>query len=77
MTSLDELQIALPLFFPAKIDQMTSYSTTLTAKKLIKMRFFTIKIYYISSKNHSQILLIPKFIFGVGATLSIVIISKS
>jgi hypothetical protein len=49
MMSLGELQISFPLFFVTKIHQMTSYSGTLTVKKLIKMRFFTIKIYYISS----------------------------
>ena len=30
---------------------MTSYPETLTVKKLIKMRFFTIKIHYDSSSN--------------------------
>jgi hypothetical protein len=49
MMSLDELQISFPLFFIPKIHLITSYPETLTVKKLIKMRFFTIKIYYISS----------------------------
>jgi hypothetical protein len=34
---------------------MTSYPETLTVKKLIKMGFFTIKIYYISSSNDPNI----------------------
>ena len=49
MMSLGELQISFPLFFVPKTHQMTSYPETLTVKKLIKMMFFTIKIYYISS----------------------------
>jgi hypothetical protein len=49
MMSLDELQMSFPLFFVPKIHLMTSYPETLTVKKLIKMRFFTIKIYYIFS----------------------------
>jgi hypothetical protein len=43
--SLGELQISFPLFFVPKIHLMTSYPETLTVKKLIKMRFFTIKIH--------------------------------
>ena len=34
---------------------MTSYPETLTVKKLIKMEFFIIKIYYISSSNDPNI----------------------
>jgi hypothetical protein len=49
MMPLDELQISFPLFFVPKIHLMTSYSETLTVKKLIKVRFLTIKIHYISS----------------------------
>ena len=37
------------------IPLMTSYPETLTVKKLIKMEFFTIKIYYISSSNDPNI----------------------
>ena len=44
---------------------MTSYPESLTVKKLIKMRFFTIKIHHISSYRMTQILQIPKIIFGV------------
>jgi hypothetical protein len=51
MMSLGELQISFPLFFVPEIHLMTSYLETLTVKKLIKMRFFTINIYYISSQN--------------------------
>jgi hypothetical protein len=34
---------------------MTSYPETLTVKKLVKMGFFTKKIYYISSSNDPNI----------------------
>jgi hypothetical protein len=34
---------------------MTSYLETLTVKKLIKIGFFIIKIYYISSQNDPNI----------------------
>ena len=47
---------------------MTSYSETLTMKKLIKMRFFTIKIHYILLRM-TLISHIPKTIFGVSPTL--------
>ena len=69
MMSLGELQISFPLFFVPKIHLMTSYPETLTVKKFIKMRFFTIKIPYISSYRMTQILQIPKIIFGVSRTL--------
>jgi hypothetical protein len=47
---------------------MTSYPETLTVKKLIKMGFFIIKIYYISSSNDPNITQ-TKIIFGVSPTL--------
>jgi hypothetical protein len=53
--SLGELQISFPLFFVPKIHVMTSYLETLTVKKLIKIGFFIIKIYYISSQNDPNI----------------------
>jgi hypothetical protein len=37
------------------IHLMTTYPQTLTVKKLIKMGFFIIKIYYISSSNDPNI----------------------
>ena len=37
------------------IHLMTSYPETLTVKKLIKMGFFVIKIYYISSSDDPNI----------------------
>ena len=50
MMSLGELQISFPFFFCTKNSPiMTSYLEILTVKKLTKMRFFTINIYYISS----------------------------
>ena len=49
---------------------MTSYPQTLTVKKLIKMGFFIVKIYYISSSNDPDITH-TKIIFGVSPTLSI------
>ena len=55
MMSLDELQISFPLFFVPKIHLMTSYPEILTVKKLIKIGFFVIKIYYISSSNDPNI----------------------
>jgi hypothetical protein len=49
---------------------MTSYPETLTVKKLIKMRFFSIKIYYISSSNDPNIThTVPKIILVVSCTL--------
>jgi hypothetical protein len=48
MMSLDELQISFHLFFVPKVRLMTSYPETLTMKKLIKMSYFTIEIYYIN-----------------------------
>ena len=48
---MGELQISFPLFFVPKIHLMISYPETLTVKKLIRMGFFIIKIYYISSSN--------------------------
>ena len=57
MMSLGELQDNFPLFFVPKIHQMTSYPETLTVKKLIKMRFFAIKIYYISALTNLGMLL--------------------
>jgi hypothetical protein len=47
---------------------MTSYPETLPVKKLIKMEFFIIKIYYISSSNDPNITY-TKIIFGVSLTL--------
>ena len=67
--SLGELQITFPLFFVPKIHLITSYTETLTMKKLTKMRFFTIK-YITFLLRMTQILPIPKIIFGVSHTLS-------
>jgi hypothetical protein len=64
MMSLGELQISFPLFFVPKIHLMTSYLETLRVKKLIKMRFFTIKIYYISSQNDPNITHTKNYIWG-------------
>jgi hypothetical protein len=50
---------------------MTSYPETLTVKKLLKMDFFIIKIYYISSSNDPNITLTKRIIFGVSCTLTI------
>jgi hypothetical protein len=65
--SLGELQMRFPVFFVPKIHQMTSYRETLTVKKLIKMRFFTIEIHYISSQNDPNITHIAKFYLGLVA----------
>ena len=70
MMSLGELQISFPLVFVPKIHLMTSYLEILTVKKLIKMAFFTIKIYITFLLRMSPILHIPKIIFGVSHTLN-------
>jgi hypothetical protein len=65
MMSLGELQISFPLgLFVPKIHLMTSYLETLTVKKLIKMRFFIIKIHYISSQNDPNITHTKYYIWG-------------
>ena len=46
------------------IHLMTSYPETLTVKKLIKMDFFIIKIYYISSSNDPNITHTKNHIWG-------------
>jgi hypothetical protein len=43
---------------------MTSYPETLTVKKLIKMQFFIMKIYYISSSNDPNITRTKNHIWG-------------
>jgi hypothetical protein len=55
---------------------MTSYPATLTVKKLIEMRILTIKIYIAFLLRMSQILHIPKFIFGVSHTLNARLLGK-
>jgi hypothetical protein len=55
MMSSGEFQISFPLFFVPKVHLMTSYPETLTVKKLIKMRYFTIKIHYIFSQNEPNV----------------------
>jgi hypothetical protein len=45
---------------------MPSYQETLTLKKLIKMGFFIIKIYYISSSNDLNITYTKNHIFYLG-----------
>jgi hypothetical protein len=64
MISLGELQVSFYLFFVPKFHLMTSYPETLTVKRLIKMRFFTIKIYYISSSNDPNITQTKNHIWG-------------
>jgi hypothetical protein len=49
---------------------MTSYPETLTVKKLIKMGFFIIKIYYISSSNDPNITYTKNHISIVSRTLT-------
>jgi hypothetical protein len=49
MTSLDKLQVSFPLFFASKIHLLTSYPESLRVEKLIKVRFFTARICYMSS----------------------------
>jgi hypothetical protein len=61
---IGELQISFPLFFVPKIHLMTSYPETSTVKKLMKMWFFTIKIYFISSKNDPNITHAKNYIWG-------------
>ena len=44
---------------------MTSYLEILAVKKLIKMRFFTIKIHHISSQNDPNITYTKNYILGL------------
>jgi hypothetical protein len=64
MMSLGELQISFPLFFCTKNSPNDNISGTLTVKKLMKMRFFTIKIHYISSQNDPNITQTKNYILG-------------
>ena len=52
------------LFFEQKTEEIhikKSYPEASTVKKLVKRRFFTLTIYYISSENHRNITLLPKY----------------
>jgi hypothetical protein len=51
MMSIDEFLVQKTKGKKFSIHLMTSYPETLTVEKLIKMGFFIIKIYYISSLN--------------------------
>jgi hypothetical protein len=55
MMSLGEFLVQKTKENSFAIHIMTSYPETLTVKKLIKMGFFIIKIYYISSSNDPNI----------------------
>ena len=55
MMSIDEFLVQKTKEKKISIHLMTSYPQTLTVKKLIKMDFFIIKIYYISSLNDLNI----------------------
>jgi hypothetical protein len=68
MMSLGELQMRFPVFFVPKIHLMTSYRESFDNEKLIKMRFFTIEIHYISSQNDPNITHIAK-LYGVSRNL--------
>ena len=70
MMSLDEFLAQKTKEKKFAIHLMTSYPETLTAKKLIKMGFFIINIYYISSSNDPNIThTVPKIILVVSCTL--------
>ena len=45
LTSFEAMQMRFLLFRATKMPQMTSVPTSLTAKKTIKMKFFSKKIY--------------------------------
>ena len=64
MMSLGEFLVQKTKGNSFAIHLMTSYPETLTVKKLIKMEFFTIKIYYISSSNDSNITHTKNYICG-------------
>ena len=51
ITSYRKLQINFVLFQASQISGLTSYPVSLTAKKSMKLNFFTEKIYYISSQD--------------------------
>ena len=64
MMSLGELQISFSLFFLYQNSPNDVTSGTLTVKKLTKMCFFTVKMYYISSQNDPNITHTENYIWG-------------
>ena len=55
MMSLGELEISFPLFFYSKNSSNDITSGNVSSEKLIKMRFFTMKIYYVPSENDPNV----------------------